>query len=133
MGKRDLVITFSKNWVKLNSDKFTTIRVSNWNQKIGYIIEIVTPKKRFYARLYKTERMKIGAIDKQLLEQDFDYISTEKEDNVYDAFCELMTNLNYFYVKTQRKTQKDWVFTKETKVSILYFRKIHLKTLNDFL
>lgn len=64
-----------------------------------------------------------------MLAYDFDYTD---DDDVYAVFCDLMNDINYWYIQKQQKTDPEFQITPETYVSMIYLRKAHLKNLLEF-
>lgn len=63
---------FSKDYTKLDWDKFTTIRLNNGYYKEGKMVKINTPTKDFKAKVVMTEAITKGDITEELAEMDAD-------------------------------------------------------------
>ncbi len=63
---------FSKNYLKLNQNIFTTIRKNTGYYKLGNIYKIKTPTKEFKARLIEHRKIDKNYITEQLAQNDAD-------------------------------------------------------------
>lgn len=78
-------LKFSHNYSKLNNRSFTTIRRRD-KYAVGEKVQVITPSKRFYAKIIEKWKAKLRDIPAGLLLRDTDMKTRREAESLLNSF-----------------------------------------------